>query len=723
MPLPVAVTAGHHDQPAGGVDPHRRAFIEPCPRAELAHKVRRGNAAGLDIAVHAEAAQLALRLTLTAPRFKTRVVSDLFELVHRGVVIARVIFHRHRGGIGKLRHEVLAAQFDRVDLQLMRGLVDQTLQLIGRLGPTGPAIGIYWHGIGKDRLNVHVDQRRFIVPRHERAVQPSRHRRREGRQVGPHIGIGIGAQGGEVVLCIQRQFDLGHMVAAMGVGHEGFRPARRPFHRPPHRFGGEGAKGLFLIVEDLGAKAAAHVRRHHAQLVLGDAQHEGAHQQADHMRVLAGGIERVFPVRAVVIADGHARLHRVGDEAVVDQLQRGDMGGLVEGLVHRLLILLHEPPVVAEVAGQIVMHPGRILFHRLFHVHHGGQLVDIDDNRLGGVAGLRQRLGHHGGDGLAHMADLLMGQYGVFRLLHGLAVFVGHLPAAGHPAHFGEIRAGENLQHAGHVFGGRGIDPGQPPMGHIRAQEKHMGLAAQVDVIGIAPRPGEKAHILPPFAAGPNAARRFKILWHNILPFGGGAMHLIRHAASGSGGPPSAITGLPGVTPLLCRQRADLLAAGRHDRFDDIVVAGAAADVAVKVMAYLGLRRFRVFLEQGRRRHHHPRRAKAALQPVVILKRLLDGAERAIGGRLPFDGLDFGAIGLDREHGAGFDRIAVHMDHTGAALAGVAAHMGAGQFQIIAQEMHQQRAALDLSRRGFAVHGHLDLCHVLPPSLTLVEIS
>lgn len=46
---------------------------------------------------------------------------------------------------------------------------------------------------------------------------------------------------------------------------------------------GMGAKGLFGIVEDLGAEAATHIRRHHPHLVFRQAQHEGAHQQADHM--------------------------------------------------------------------------------------------------------------------------------------------------------------------------------------------------------------------------------------------------------------------------------------------------------------------------------------------------------------------------------------------------------------------------------------------------------
>ena len=66
------------------------------------------------------------------------------------------------------------------------------------------------------------------------------------------------------------------------------------------------------------------------------------------------------------------------------------------------------------------------------------------------------------------------------------------------------------------------------------------------------------------------------------------------------------------------------------------------------------------------------------------------------------------ALGLDGEDGAGLDRLAVDMDDAGAALAGVAADVGAGHAEILAQELNQQRARLDLAGDGLAVHGHGD---------------
>src|SRR6476620_1978258 len=57
------------------------------------------------------------------------------------------------------------------------------------------------------------------------------------------------------------------------------------------------------------------------------------------------------------------------------------------------------------------------------------------------------------------------------------------------------------------------------------------------------------------------------------------------------------------------------------------------------------------------------------------------------------------------------------MDDTGAALAGVAAHVGTGQVQMIAQEMDKERAVLDVGRNRPAVHRQFDFRHRYLPML------
>ena len=100
---------------------------------------------------------------------------------------------------------------------------------------------------------------------------------------------------------------------------------RGPLDRAADRLGGEGDEGLLGVVEDLRAEAAADVRGDDPQLVLGDAEHEGAHQQPDDVRVLRGGPERVLVVAGVVLADRGPRLHGVRHQPVVDELERRDV--------------------------------------------------------------------------------------------------------------------------------------------------------------------------------------------------------------------------------------------------------------------------------------------------------------------------------------------------------------------------------------------------------------
>ena len=81
-------------------------------------------------------------------------------------------------------------------------------------------------------------------------------------------------------------------------------------------------------------------------------------------------------------------------------------------------------------------------------------------------------------------------------------------------------------------------------------------------------------------------------------------------------------------------------------------------------------------------------------KPVMLPERLLHRMQRTVRLSQPFDGDDLGALALQGERGAGLGRDAVDVDHTGTALRCVAADMGAGQPQILAQKLHQERARL-----------------------------
>src|SRR5215471_18013821 len=77
------------------------------------------------------------------------------------------------------------------------------------------------------------------------------------------------------------------------------------------------------------------------------------------------------------------------------------------------------------------------------------------------------------------------------------------------------------------------------------------------------------------------------------------------------------------------------------DGLDDVVVAGAAAEIALELMPDLSLAGIRIPLDHLRGRHDHAGRAEPALQAVLLPEPFLDRVQRAVS-RHPFDGLEIG---------------------------------------------------------------------------------
>src|SRR5262245_13230863 len=110
--------------------------------------------------------------------------------------------------------------------------------------------------------------------------------------------------------------------------------------------------------------------------------------------------------------------------------------------------------------------------------------------------------------------------------------------------------------------------------------------------------------------------------------------------------------------------------------FDDVVIARAAADIALKLVAHSGfveLLALAIYKIDGG--HDHARRAEATLQTMVLAERFLHRMKRAVLGQA-LDGDDVRAFTSDRQRRAGFDRLAVQVHNAGAALACIAADMG-----------------------------------------------
>src|SRR5262249_12989699 len=114
----------------------------------------------------------------------------------------------------------------------------------------------------------------------------------------------------------------------------------------------------------------------------------------------------------------------------------------------------------------------------------------------------------------------------------------------------------------------------------------------------------------------------------------------------------------------------------RLDRLDDVVVAGAPAEVPFERLANLVVGRVRVPCQDLGRGHDHPGGAVAALEGVVLVKRALKRVQLAVL-REALDRLHLKAVGLEGEHRAGLDRPAVEANGARAAARGIAADVRA----------------------------------------------
>src|SRR5579864_4269549 len=157
------------------------------------------------------------------------------------------------------------------------------------------------------------------------------------------------------------------------------------------------------------------------------------------------------------------------------------------------------------------------------------------------------------------------------------------------------------------------------------------------------------------------------------------------------------------------------------DSFDDVDVAGAAAQVARNAAANVGLRRIWIGREQRLGDHQHARRAEATLQSVLLPEALLQRVElRALGQAL--NSLYVRPVRLDSEERARFDGDTVQDDSAGAAIGGVAADVGAREVQVLPEKMNQQESRFNLRCVGLTIYRQADAGpidwrggHAVPP--------
>src|SRR5262249_35173951 len=153
-------------------------------------------------------------------------------------------------------------------------------------------------------------------------------------------------------------------------------------------------------------------------------------------------------------------------------------------------------------------------------------------------------------------------------------------------------------------------------------------------------------------------------------------------------------------------RRRDRLAAHPGGRelhgLEDLDGAGAAAEVAGESLLDLATRRLRVLIEEGARRQQEPGRAVAALRRAESREGFLERMQ-ARGPGHPLDGLDRPALALEAQDEAREDRLSVDQHGARAALAELAAVLGARQVHVLAQDLEQRLVRGERGRDTLAV--------------------
>ena len=359
-----------------------------------------------------------------------------------------------------------------------------------------------------------------------------------------------------------------------------------------------------------------------------------------------------------MLGKGRGKALRHGERAL-----RQRLGGVAARHMAALAHVVLELHRVAK-GKEAVVQARRVGGLGLGDVAHGLQRLVIDLYELLGLLERRFVLGDHQHDGIAHAAgDIALGDHDV-PILDKVADLVDR-----------HVLGAQDAHHTGQGLGLGGIDG------------EHAG-----------------ARILGAHGAGVGQTRLIELV--DVVGILALAEHLFTHVdAEGALAHAVVVAALQVLVDLLFAAEHR---SGQRDALDNLLVAGAAADVAADGVLDLLLGGLGVLGDERRARHDHTGDAKTALHGTHGTKGVHKGLAHVLGQAL--DSHDVATGGKGGGQYARLDGRAVHMDSAGAAGALGAAVLGGMDVQVVAQ-VAQQR--LVLSRCALhAVNGKSEfLCH------------
>ena len=179
-----------------------------------------------------------------------------------------------------------------------------------------------------------------------------------------------------------------------------------PFHRAAELHRRRRNHRLLRIERRLGAKAAAHKRRDHADRFQVALEQVGQRAAAE-MRRLRRGPHREHVGGRIVARQHGAAFQGHGRAAMQVHLLLEHMRRVLERGIDVAVAHRHEG---GDVRGQVGVHARRAILHRVAGVAHRRQRLVVDLDRRRRVLREMPAVRHHHRDGLADVADLVAGQ-------------------------------------------------------------------------------------------------------------------------------------------------------------------------------------------------------------------------------------------------------------------------------------------------------------------------
>jgi hypothetical protein len=386
------------------------------------------------------------------------------------------------------RHQVAAAQLDRVHPELARERVHRPLDHPGAVRAARAAVGAHRRGGGHHAAEAQVEARDDVGA--HRVDHRVLRQVEAGDGVGAHLVKEIVAEREQRTLAGGRDRHVVHLVA-LHAGHQGVLPPRLdPLDRPAEPTGQLGHHDVLGVVHALGAEAAAHVRRgDHPHPILGQPELPGdhpsmpvdhLHRPADRQRLVAPlGDERArlegmrAPARQ---ADARAHHHRRGAE-------------------RRLHVAHALAPLRDHVAADLLVEDGGAGGQRGLDVHHRGQRLVLDADQIERVVGAVDVVGDHRRHRLpneAHAAGRERTDLAGHRQ-RGVGGVDRH-----RPADRAEVGRHEDAHHAGRAPRGRHVDRSDARVRVRRAQHRGVQAPRHGQIVDERSRPGDQPRILPP---------------------------------------------------------------------------------------------------------------------------------------------------------------------------------------------------------------------------------